>query len=61
MISLSLDVKIMISSHIISRHFYFFSKYDFWVDIKSMPKYGYERDLGLGSRLLRGSKQNCRS
>jgi hypothetical protein len=22
------------------------------VDIKSMPKYGYERDLGLGCRLL---------
>jgi hypothetical protein len=28
-------------------------------DIKSMPKYGYERDLGLGCRLLGGSKQNC--
>jgi hypothetical protein len=28
------------------------------VDIKSMPKYGYERDLGLGCKLLRGSKQN---
>jgi len=22
------------------------------VDIKSMPRYGYERDLGLGCRLL---------
>jgi hypothetical protein len=61
MISLSLDIKIMISSHIIFRHNLFFSKYDFWADIKSMPKYGYERDLGLGNRLLRGSKQNCGS
>jgi hypothetical protein len=24
-----------------------------------MLGYGYERDLGLGYRLLRGSKQNC--
>jgi hypothetical protein len=30
-------------------------------DIKSMPRYGYERDLGLGCRLLGGSKQNCGS
>ncbi len=30
------------------------------VDMKSMPKYGYERDLGLGCRLLGGSKQSCR-
>jgi hypothetical protein len=29
------------------------------VDIKSMLGYGYERDLGLGCRLLQGSKQNC--
>ncbi len=28
-------------------------------NINSMPGYGYERDLGLGCRLLRGSKQNC--
>jgi hypothetical protein len=28
-------------------------------NIKSMAKYGYERDLGLGCRLLGGSKQNC--
>jgi hypothetical protein len=27
-------------------------------DIKSMLGYGYERDLGLGCRLLGGSKQN---
>jgi hypothetical protein len=31
----------------------------FRADIKSMPRYGYERDLGLGHRLLRASKQNC--
>ncbi len=31
----------------------------FRVDIKSMHVYGYERDLGLGCRLLKGSKQNC--
>ncbi len=24
-----------------------------------MHVYGYERDLGLGCRLLKGSKQNC--
>jgi hypothetical protein len=28
------------------------------VDIKSTPRYGYERDLGVGCRLLGGSKQN---
>ncbi len=28
------------------------------VDIKSMPEYGYERDLGLRCRLLGRSKQN---
>jgi hypothetical protein len=28
-------------------------------DIKSMPVYGYERDLSLGFRLLGGSKKNC--
>ncbi len=28
-------------------------------NINSMPGYGYERDLGLGCTLLRGSKQNC--
>jgi len=31
----------------------------FRANIKSMPKYGYERDLGLGCRLLKASKQNC--
>ncbi len=31
----------------------------FRADIKSMLGYGYERDLGLGCKLLGGSKQNC--
>jgi hypothetical protein len=31
----------------------------FKVDIKSMPKYGYERNLGLRCKLLGGLKQNC--
>jgi len=28
-------------------------------DIKSMPGYGYEKDLSLECRFLRGLKQNC--
>ncbi len=49
----------MISNQIISGIFFFFENMISKVDIKSMPKYGYERDLGLECRLLRGSKQNC--
>jgi len=50
----------MISDQIISKFFFIvFENMISKVDIKSMLKYGYERDLGLECRLLRGSKQNC--
>jgi hypothetical protein len=48
-----------IRSNNIREIFIFFENMISKVDIKSMPKYGYERDLGLGCRLLGGSKQNC--
>jgi hypothetical protein len=59
MISLSLDIKIMISGHIIFGKYIFFENMISRANIKSMPEYGYERDLGLGCMLLGGSKQNC--
>jgi hypothetical protein len=51
----------MIFGHIISIYFilYFFENMISMANIKSMPGYGYKRDLGLGCRLLRGPKQNC--
>jgi len=49
----------MIYSHIRYGHKKKFQYKIFRVDNKSMPGDGYERDLGLGCRLLGGSKQNC--
>ncbi len=47
MISLSLDLKIMISAHIISGQHFIFKN-----DIKSLPGYRYKRGLGLRRRLV---------
>jgi len=52
MISLSMDFKIMISSHIIFRQNNFFENMISRANMKSMPGYGHERYLGLGCRLL---------
>jgi len=49
----------MIFDHIILGHNIFFENMISKVDIKSMFGYGYDMDLGLRCRLLRGSKQNC--
>ncbi len=52
MISLSLNLKIMTSGHIIFGQSYFFENMIFRADIKSLPGYGYKRDLGLRCRLV---------
>lgn len=48
-----------IQSNNIRKKYMYFENMISKTNIKSMAKYGYERDLGLGCRLLGGSKQNC--
>ncbi len=49
----------MISGHIIFGKYIFFENMISRANIKFMPRYGYEKDLGLWCMLLGGSKQNC--
>jgi hypothetical protein len=49
----------MIFGNIISGHNFFIENMISRANIKSMPRYGYEKDLSLKCRLLGGLKQNC--